>query len=284
MIFWIIGLFIGNAIFPSSLMDAPAESGENGELMLLIICMLNTMALLYYIYNSPTKGWSLVVRVFLIAFGIQFFMSQIETFWFNDSLKMPVNLIWAVVTGGAIMTFLFSIAATWLTGNFKSNSPNKGTIKKTDRQSLIIHVILLSAILWPAVYFLAGYFIAWQFSEVRLYYTDTEEMDSFISLMKENVFSGLYFLQILRGFLWILIAFLVLLELRGPMIRKGIILGLLLSVLGSSQLLLPNPIMPDMVRIPHLIETGSSSFLWGLILAWFLDKFIIIHSTNNQTA
>lgn len=278
MIFWIIGLFIGNAIFPSSLMDASSETNSGGEYMLLIISLLNTLVILIFIYNSHLKKWKLAGTVFLIAFGIQYFMSQIETFWFNDSLKMPVNLIWAVVFGGAFMLFIFSMIATWLTGHFKSHQVEQSIIKRTDYKSIGLKVLLLAVVIWPIVYFMAGYLIAWQFSEVRNYYSGSTEMASFYSIMKGNVLSGLYLFQILRGFLWVLIAILVLTSLKGRMIRKGIILGLLLAFLGSSQLLLPNPIMPDVVRIPHLIETSTSSFLWGLILAWSLNNFIEIKS------
>lgn len=280
-VFWIIGLVAGNAIFPSSLMDGSAETGGNGELMLVLICVLNSFALLYFISNSRIKGWRLAGTTFLIAFGIQFFMSQIETFWFNDSLKMPINLIWAVVTGGAIMYVLFSIVATLLTGNFNLSTTNNLVIGKTEYGSLLKTSTLLAVIIWPLVYFMAGYLIAWQFSEVRNYYSGSTEMASFYSIMKENVISGLYFFQILRGALWVLIALLVLSSTNGSWIRKGIILGLLLSLLGSSQLLLPNPIMPEMVRIPHLIETSTSSFLWGVILAWSLTKY---YSTRETVA
>ena len=137
---------------------------------------------------------------------------------------------------------------------------------------MAIKIILLSVIIWPLIYFLAGYLIAWQFSEIRQYYSGTTEMDSFLSMMKANFASGLYFFQILRGVLWVLIALLVLAATRGSWIRKGIILGLLLAVLGSSQLLLPNPIMPEAVRMGHLLETAPSSFVWGVVLAWVLGR------------
>lgn len=99
-------------------------------------------------------------------------------------------------------------------------------------------------------------------------------MASFLSIMKANVASGLYFFQILRGVLWILIALPALAVTRGLLMRKGVILGLLFAFLGSSQLLIPNPFMSDMVRMAHLIETASSMFLWGFMIAWYFGKFI----------
>ncbi len=276
-VFWIIGLFLGNAIFPSSIMEPSGDAGENGGLMLLLTCALNTAVILFYVYNSISKGWKLVGVLFLITFGIQYFMSQMETLWFNDSLNFPIQGIWAIVTGGAIMSLLFAIAATWLTGNFINKKEyNRATIKVVVAP-MLKWVSLLAVIIWPLVYFLAGYLIAWQFADVRLLYSGTSEMGSFLSIMKENVVSGLYLFQIFRGVLWVMIAYLTIASTKGSFLLKGVILGLLLSFLGSSQLLLPNPFMSITVRMAHLIETASSSFLWGLILAWSFAKF-----TNNQ--
>jgi hypothetical protein len=46
--------------------------------------------------------------------------------------------------------------------------------------------------------------------------------------------------------------------------------GLLFAVLVNAQLLLPNPYMPDAVRMAHLIETASSTFIFGLLVGWLL--------------
>lgn len=273
MIFWITGLMIGNAIFPSSITEMSVDSNSNMELMLFLTCALNTWVILYFIYNAQCKGWKLAGTVFLVTFGIQYFMSQIETLWFNDSINFPIKGIWAVVSGGFIMYLLFSVTATWFTGNFSPLKESAGVKAKVDLLPMVKKILLLSVVVWPVIYFLAGYLIAWQFAEVRLLYSETAEMASFLSIMKANVASGLYFFQILRGALWILIALSALAVTRGSLMRKGVILGLLFAFLGSSQLLIPNPFMSDMVRTAHLIETASSSFLWGFIIAWYLGKF-----------
>jgi len=275
MIFWIIGLIIGNAIFPSSLTEISADSNSNGGLMLFLICALNTWVILYFIYNSQCKGWKLAGTIFLVTFGIQYFMSQIETLWFNDSLHFPVKGIWAIVSGGIIMYLLFSVTATLFTGNFSPIKEPPGKKAKINLVSMVKNILLLSIVVWPVIYFLAGYLIAWQFAEVRLFYSGTAEKASFLSIMKDNVASGLYFFQILRGVLWILIALPALTVTRGSLIHKGVILGLLFAFLGSSQLLIPNPFMPYMVRMAHLIETAPSNFLWGFLIAWCLGKLTL---------
>jgi len=172
------------------------------------------------------------------------------------------------------MNLLFSVTATWFTGNFRLIKESTVEKTKVELISMVKYFLLLSIIVWPVIYFLAGYFIAWQFADVRLFYSGTAEMDSFLSMMKVNVTSGLYFFQILRGVLWILIALPAIAVIRGSLIRKGIIIGLLFAVLSGSQLLIPNPFMSDMVRMGHLIETAPSNFLWGFIIAWCFGKLI----------
>ncbi|MGI9547358.1 MAG: hypothetical protein ACR2MM_08985 [Flavobacteriaceae bacterium] len=268
MVLWIVGLMIGNAIFPSSLMDMETGNDSTGILWLLLASALNAWIILKLIYNSEFTSWKLVGYVFLVSFGIQYFMSQIETIWFNDSLQLPINGIWAIICGGAVTLLLFAIAATGFTRKFKQSSsigPGKLMLKP-----LLKKIIVLSVIIWPLIYFMFGYLVAWQFAEVRMLYSGTTEMDSFISIMKGNLVSGLYAFQILRGFLWVLIGILVIQMTNCSRVKTGILLGLLFTILGSSGLLIPNPIMPEMVRMAHLIETSTSDFLWGFIIAWYL--------------
>lgn len=282
MIFWIVGIFIGNAIFPSSLIEAAASS-DNNELMFFLVCAMNTGIIVYFIYNQRTTGWKLVGILFLVIFGIQYFMSQIETLWFNDSLQLPINGIWAIVSGGAIMNLIIALLATWLTGNFSSSKESDSKKLKLEVQPLIIRGVIFSVVIWPLVYFMAGYFIAWQFTEIRVFYSGTSEMAPFLTIMEDNFASGLYYFQIFRGVLWILIALLVCSVTRGSMIHKGIVLGLLFMFLGSSGLLLDNPVMPYMVRMGHLVETASSNFIWGIILAWGFSKFTVHDRIDSES-
>jgi hypothetical protein len=270
---WIAGILIGNAIFPSKLMEMTADSSSSGDFMLFAVCLMNSFVILYFIYHTRIFGWKLAIVLFLVTFGIQSFMAQIETLWFNESLKLPINGIWTIVTSGVVMNLIIALVAVWLTGKYKVAQVSENKKVKIALMPFITRVLLFSVIIWPLVYFIAGYFIAWQFVDVRLLYSGSTEMASFYSMMEENFTSGLYFFQVFRGVLWILIALLVINATKGSVVHKGIILGLLLAFLGSSGLLIPNPVMPYMVRMGHLVETTTSSFLWGLILAWGFANF-----------
>lgn len=284
MLLWIVGVLIGDAIFPSELMEMSTSSGSNGEFMMFVVCLMNSFVILYFIYHTRLYGWKLAFILFLVTFGIQSFMAQIETLWFNESLKLPINGILAIVTGGAIMNLITAIVAVWLTGKYKAKQASEYKKMKIALVPFLARILLFSVIIWPLVYFIAGYFIAWQFAEVRLFYSGSAEMDSLYSMMKENFASGLYFFQVFRGVLWILIALFVFNSIKGSMIHKGIILGLLLAFLGSSGLLIPNPVMPFMVRMGHLLETATSSFLWGLVLAWGFTKFTSVKINESDVS
>lgn len=268
MILWVVGLMLGNMVFPSNLMEMETDNDGTAGFIFLLVSALNAGIILKLIYKARYTGWKLAGLVFLVSFGIQYFMSQIETVWFNDSLGLPGNGIAAIVLGGAFTLIAFIAIAIWITGKFKSV-----TDKSNDTQGsgfIVKKILLLSAVIWPLIYFAFGYFVAWQFEDVRLLYSGTTEIDSFVEVMKGNFQSGLYLFQIFRGFLWVFIGILVLRIARGTRISKGILLGLLFTILGSSGLLLPNPIMPEMVRMAHLLETSTSSFIWGFIIAWTL--------------
>jgi hypothetical protein len=82
----------------------------------------------------------------------------------------------------------------------------------------------------------------------------------------------LFALQIGRALLWVAIALPVIRMLKGGWRETALSLALLFAVAMNSQLLLPNPYMPEAVRMAHLIETASSNLLFGALIGWLLAK------------
>lgn len=281
LVFWIVGMILGNMLFPSSIMSEQAESDNTGLLIMFLITLLNSGVVLQLIGNSRLKSWKLFWTLFIVCFGLQFFMTQIETFWFNDSLQLPINFIWAILIGGALTSWAFCVMAILFTRNYKSPSPAQQHFV-IDVNATLKRIAVLSIILWPLIYFTFGYFIAWQFTEVRVLYSDSSKMGGFMPIMIENLNSGLYLFQILRGLLWIGIALIIMQALEGSKIKKGLIVGSIFTILSSSQLLLANPFMSETVRMAHLIETGSENFLWGFLIVWFLGNFIGIRNRPDN--
>ena len=61
---------------------------------------------------------------------------------------------------------------------------------------------------------------------------------------------------------------------------SGLVLGLLFAVLMNSQLLLHNPYMSGIVRLAHAVETSSSNFIWGFIIAWMITPKQVVQKEN----
>ena len=76
--------------------------------------------------------------------------------------------------------------------------------------------------------------------------------------------------QLLRGLLWAAIAVPVVRMMRGSWQETALALGALFAIVMNAQLLLPNPYMPEAVRMAHMLETASSNFIFGCFVGWLL--------------
>lgn len=79
--------------------------------------------------------------------------------------------------------------------------------------------------------------------------------------------------QMVRGMIWTVLALPVIRMMKGDWWEAGLAVALLFSVLMGSLLLLPNPYMPDAVRLAHFVEVSSSNFLFGWIVVWLLHRY-----------
>ena len=79
-------------------------------------------------------------------------------------------------------------------------------------------------------------------------------------------------IQIVRAMCWVVLALPVVRSLKGQWQETALAVGLLFAVVMNAQLLLPNPYMPEPVRMVHLVETTSSNFIFGLLIGWLLTQ------------
>lgn len=266
MLCWILGFGLSQALFKV----APPETGEDTSktLTLLFLMILLEIGVLLWAHRqlSGNKMQRFLV-IFTLLFGIQFVMSQIEAWAFQSAVGMSEKEMLQTVVGGFLFALLVSALLIFT---------QKGKIKATSGRSLIQltigKVLLLVVVVYPLLYWLAGYFIAWQFQAIRHYYTGAASNEGMIAGFLGFFKDGLYFLQVGRAFLWFLLAWPFLKHFRGSKLQGTLMLGALFSVLHCAQLLLPNPFMPADIRYPHLLETASSTFIWGVVVAWVLFR------------
>ena len=266
VLYFILFAVCSALLIPRITEDAAPADQSNVFLALLTVSLANTCVLSFLILRSRLSGWKLALIVFLFFFGTAVVMPQIETAIFVTQL--PAGMLRRIVLSGFFLAFAFSFAAVPILGKHRHSSA-ASDVNLSSRQWFTR--LTLIGLLYVVVYFTFGYFIAWQSPAVRAYYHGTDPGTFFTQL--KSVFREtpwLFLLQFLRGVLWAIIAFPLIRTLKGTRWQIGLAMALAFAVCTSSQLLIPNPLMPYAVRMAHLLETSTSNFLFGWIVAAFL--------------
>jgi hypothetical protein len=248
----------------------PGSSAQDGGGALLLFCALASAVFTWAVSRSARRGWALVGGVFLAYFGLGTLLPQMESALFLGS-RLPPAFVWRLVVMGTLVAALFAPTAVRLLG---WRSPSRmvsppaaparwGPLDWTWRLALL-------AAVYVAVYFLAGYFIAYRNPEVVAFYHDTDA-GSFLAGMHRIATSRpwLFALQALRGVLWVAFVVPFVVWFRGARLELAFLVGSL-YVIWSAMLLVPNPFMPESVRLSHLVETGVSNFVFGCLVGALL--------------
>lgn len=252
------------------------DPGQAGQLLaaLLAVSFLNAVVFAYVILNSRWTGWKLILSIFVICYGVTTVMGQIETAVFVTTL--PPGLLPRLFLSGALIAAIFSPLAVLILGKRKSLDAEGGEpsrLRLTAKEWAISLSIL--AIAYIVIYFSFGYFIAWKSVAVRTYYGG-QDPGNFLAHMATVVrdMPWLFPLQALRALLWVALAVPVIRMTKGEWWKAGLAVALLFGVAMNAQLLLPNPLMPQEVRMVHLLETASSNFLFGWLVVLVLTRFV----------
>jgi hypothetical protein len=245
---------------------APASLAGMAVLAPVLFCVLVAAVLSWMIARSALSAWPLVGAVFLAYFGLGTFMLQIESVVFLPRHLPPgfVNRLFAM---GAAMGLVAAPAAVWIHRRFRP-SPSEGRVPSGIPAAPGEWTLRLAwlAAAYVALYFLAGYFIAYRNPDVVAYYDDAN-VGSFAAQMLKvwRTAPWLFALQMLRGVLWVACVIPFIVSFRGRPWELPLLVGCAFSV-WLVMLLVPNPYMPESVRMSHLVETASSNFVFGCIV------------------
>ena len=245
---------------------SPEEAGAT-LLALLVVSLINAAVWTYVIQRSHSSGWRLILTVFFVLYGVSTLMPQIETAYF---VRLPPGMLPRLFLAGLIIAAVFSPLAVLSFGKIRAQDENTAESQLRMPVSSWIARLAIIIIAYVVIYFTFGYFIAWKNAAVVAYYGGNDP-GSFITHIG-NVFRSepqLFLLQIARGLLWAAIAIPVIKMMRGKRWEMGLAVALLFAM-TSAQLLIPNPLMPAEVRMAHLVETVTSNFLFGWLVAFVL--------------
>jgi hypothetical protein len=263
--------FISFAVVSGALLSGTAPEGGPAEatstlLALLVVSLINAAVWTYVIRRSSWTGWKLILSVFIVFFGLNTVMPQIETAYFIT--RLPAGMLPRLFLAGMIIAAVFAPLAVLILGKAK-NGANIGSGGLLTRDRWIVKLSLI-VIAYVVIYFTFGYFIAWKNPAVQSYYGGSDP-GSFVAQIR-NVFRDeplLFLLQAVRALLWAALAVPVIKMMKGAWWQAGLAVALLFAVVNS-QLLIPNPLMPAEVRMAHLLETATSNFLFGWLVVIIL--------------
>ncbi|WP_097027008.1 hypothetical protein [Clostridium peptidivorans] len=278
--FLVIVMFMSLAVSSSIVgISSSSDAANTSILPILAYSFMNTVIIALFIANSRLNRIKLIAVTSLIFFSIQYFMTQIETLYFNSAINMPIKVIIKVIISGALNSIIFSTVAVIILGKFK-----KGLVVPIKNSSIpkpIAYMAILS-IAYTFIYFIFGYFVAWQFSEIRVFYTGSSDIlnmfNHLANVLRNDTWLPLF--QIFRGFLWAAIGLIIINSLAVKKSMEYLISSLLFSVLISSPLLFSNQYMPGAIRFGHFIELFTSMVLFGALSIFVKDKLMSSEKSN----
>jgi hypothetical protein len=269
-VLFISGAQVVSGVIPNSASEPGLVSAEIG---ILIMSVVNTIIVMGLILSSRWSGLKLALALSFSYYGAVTFMMQIETWYFLSDITVGEQLLpWLFVMGMPV-AFVFIPLAVWIMGKGRSKVDLEYNPVLVMTMKQWVFRLVLIAIAYVILYWSAGYFIAWQNPELRAFYGSPGEIQSFwthtIDTLRLD--PGLFFFQILRGILWALCALPI---IRGSKLNvwwTSLLVGLLFSMPQNISHILANPLMPiASIRFSHMIETASSTFIFGLIVTHLL--------------
>lgn len=229
--------------------------------------------MVYIINNCMTEGLKLILYTIWIIFFVNTAMTQIETLFFGEAFRGLIkedilmiclaNLIPITLTG-AIAGLIFKRK-----NNYDKVEEHRSRI---DIKKSIITVLFIGFI-YVIIYFTFGYFVAWKCEMLRVFYSgfslDSGFIEKLISNWRDNAI--IYPFQYIRGILFACSG-LALLNMKWKHKYDFIVSLSLVYLCTAIQLIVPNFLFPDEVRLAHFFEMFSSMLLFGIITSVLLWK------------
>jgi len=252
-----------------------ASGDPSAVIYVLIYAAIVCFTMFFIVRNTNYRGKKLFFHLVLIVFFITSFMMQIETLAFGtafpaltriDIVFFMIGALLAILASAFLLVLFFQNKKAVAAEDTAAAKDLAATVKKINIKSALIKLGIIG-ILYAGVYMFFGYFVAMRFEATRLFYTGSSANNVSVPLALPSQLLLVPF-QIFRGILFGVFTLPLVKMINSK--TKLIISICLVYLCPGMQLIIPNPLFPDMVRVAHLIEMTSSMLLFGLIVGSIL--------------
>jgi hypothetical protein len=287
VIAFIVSLIVGGMVLPLSktIVDATPPTGIfTTPVALLLSAVVSATILVWAARRSSFSGLAMWMQLFVLSFGVQTFMPQIETAYFISGVSssgashtafplLQGNFqVYLLFLHGFVTSLLFTLLLVLLVGGF-SRRPRPQT-NFTVSADHAVKVGAWLALVYVVLYMVFGYYVAWQSQDVRLFYSGSSELASVWNQWAGTLMvkPELPVFQYFRGVLWILCLIPLFKGFSGGRIELVALSALALAYLTTVLLSFPNPLMPVGVSVAHFWEVSISMLIFGALCAWFVPQ------------
>ena len=276
MLLYIIFFVAGSLAVDSLIPDLPTEPGiVSPQVGLLLMGVLNALLIIALIESSRYRGWKLAFGLAFAYYGAVTFIMQIETWYFLTSVTVSEELLPRLFVMGLPVPLFVIPLAILLLGKTKADSEPAVSLEPVKPLKEWVYKPVLIAAAYIIFYWTAGYFIAWQNPELRAFYSSPGDALPFwqhtVNTLRHE--PGLFPFQALRGLMWALFALPVIYGSKWSRFSTALLVGFFFSVPQNIGHILTNPLIPlASIRFSHMIETATSTFIFGVILVYLLYR------------
>lgn len=228
---------------------------------LALMSLVQGFAISFWIRHTALRSWKLGLRLAAVYFLIGTFLAQIETWLFLSvwNPKFSGTQVAVIATHHTVFVLLLSVlVAVSHRKPVASSAPE--VVLHTGAQFWMRASLL--AVMYAVIYWLAGFFIALPLAG-----------DAFQKTYGElRVPDWMLLFQVLRGYVWVLTAVLLLRGFRGKPWQAYCAVGFVMVAAIDAGLLMKNPIFPDEMRIAHLAELFVSMMAFGVLSGYVLVR------------
>jgi len=221
-------------------------------LPLLAGTLLTVIVLICPTVWSRLSGVRLFLALFLLVFGLNVFLTNIEGAIFLN--RSPLQ-VWSGIVNGTLRASVLALLMVMAFGG-GSTPDSAGALQRRFTTGQLAGRFTLAAFVYLTLYIVAGLLIL---PHIQAFY-DMQEM---------NLGPWFFPFQLLRGTLYVLFAWYLVRNIEAPRWRTALAAAIMFPIIaGVADLLTPMPFMPDHVRHWHILEIGWSNFVYGLLVGY----------------